>query len=78
MPYSLKIPGTDTRIPLDRFGEPFSITLRMIADLGMYSGYMQRDEQDQAFGAWAGIASGGLFNASFATRHLRPDGHPAG
>ena len=66
VPYSLKVPGTDTWIPLDRFGEPFSITLRMIADLGMYSGYMQRDEQDQAFGAWAGIAASGLFNASFA------------
>ena len=66
VPYSLKVPGTDTWIPLDRFGEPFSITLRMIADLGMYSGYMQRDEQDQAFGAWVGIASSGLFNASFA------------
>ena len=38
----------------------------MIADLGMYSGYMQRDEQDQAFGAWVGIAASGLFNSSFA------------
>ena len=66
VPYSLKVPGTDTWIPLDRFGEPFSITLRMIADLGMYSGYMQRDEQDQAFGAWVGIAASGLFNSSFA------------
>ena len=66
VPYSVRFPGTDTWIPLDRFGEPFSITLRIIADLGMYSGYMQRDEQDQLFGAWAGIAASGLFNASFA------------
>ena len=66
IPYSLKIPGTDTWIPLDRFGEPFSITLRIIADMGMYSGYMQRDEQDQLMGAWAGITASGLFNSSFA------------
>ena len=63
--YALKVPGTDTWIPLDRFGEPFSL-FWMIADMGMYAGYMSRADQDAGFGAWVGIAASGLFNASFA------------
>jgi len=63
VPYSIKI--GDNRIAIDRLGEPFATMLRSIANAGMYSGYMTREEQDSVFGGWAGMAVGGLYDASF-------------
>ena len=65
VPYSIGIPGTEGRIPLDKLGEPFATGLRMIADLGMYSGFMDRTGQDHHFGQIIGILSAGVFEASF-------------
>ena len=64
IPYSIDI-GNGVRIPLAKLGEPFATGLRMIADLGMYSGYMDRTEQDRSFAQIIGIMSAGIFEASF-------------
>jgi len=64
VPYSIGIPGTEARIPLAKLGEPFATGLRMLADLGMYAGFMDRTSQDQHFGQIVGIMSAGLFEAS--------------
>ena len=64
IPYSVDI-GNGVRIPLAKLGEPFATPLRMIADLGMYSGYMDRTEQDINFARIVGIMSAGVFEASF-------------
>ena len=63
VPYSISF--GETRIPIDTLGEPFATPLRTLANIGMYSGYMNRTEQDQMFGMWVGMVSGGLFDASF-------------
>ena len=63
VPYSITF--GDKRIPIDTLGEPFATPLRTLANIGMYSGYMNRTEQDQMFGMWVGMVSGGLFDASF-------------
>lgn len=64
IPYSIDI-GNGTRIPIAKLGEPFATPLRMIADLGMYSGFMDRTEQDKSFAQIIGIMSAGVFEASF-------------
>lgn len=64
VPYSIGIPGTETRIPLAKLGEPFATGLRMIADLGMYSGFMDRTGQDHHLAQIVGILSAGMFEAS--------------
>ena len=64
VPYSIDV-GNGVRIPLAKLGEPFATGLRMIADLGMYSGYMDRTEQDMNFAKIIGIMSAGIFEASF-------------
>ena len=64
VPYSIDI-GNGVRIPLAKLGEPFATPLRMIADLGMYSGFMDRTEQDKNFAQIIGIMSAGVFEASF-------------
>jgi hypothetical protein len=64
IPYSIDV-GNGVRIPLAKLGEPFATPLRMIADLGMYSGYMDRTEQDKNFAQIIGIMSAGVFEASF-------------
>ena len=64
VPYSIDI-GNGVRIPLAKLGEPFATGLRMIADLGMYSGYMDRTEQDRNLAKIIGIMSAGIFEASF-------------
>ena len=66
VPYSIDV-GNGVRIPLAKLGEPFATGLRMIADLGMYSGYMDRTEQDINLAKIIGIMSAGLFEASFLT-----------
>ena len=63
IPYSVKV--GDTSISFDRFGEPLAITLRMVADIGMYSGYMSGDEKDELFAGVVGIVTSGLYQASF-------------
>jgi len=66
VPYSFEVaPGV--RIPIGRLGEPFATPLRMIADLGYYSGYMDRTGQDTAIAQIVGIMSAGFFEASFLT-----------
>ena len=37
----------------------------MIADYGMYSGYLDRTQQDRTFAEIASLMSGGIFEASF-------------
>jgi hypothetical protein len=66
VPYSIDI-GGGARLPLGKLGEPFATPLRMIADLGMYSGYMDRTEQDRSLAQIVGLMSAGLFEASFLT-----------
>ena len=63
--YSINVGGT--AIPFERFGEPVSVVLRMIADVAQYSGYMSRDEQDASFMVISGIMVSGLYQASFLT-----------
>ena len=64
IPYSIDV-GNGVRIPIGKLGEPFATPLRMIADLGMYSGYMDRTQQDRSFAQIIGIMSAGVFEASF-------------
>ena len=64
VPYSIDV-GNGVRIPLAKLGEPFATPLRMIADLGMYSGFMDRTQQDKNFAQIIGIMSAGVFEASF-------------
>jgi hypothetical protein len=64
IPYSIDV-GNGVRIPLAKLGEPFATPLRMIADLGMYSGFMDRTEQDKSIAQIVGIMSAGVFEASF-------------
>ena len=66
VPYSLDV-GGGVKIPLGRLGEPFATGLRMVADLGYYSGFMTRQEQDQEFGKVVGLLTAGLYEASFLT-----------
>ena len=63
VPYSLKI--GDTAIPLDRLGEPMTIFLKMVADAGMFSGYMNQMQQDVTFAQIVSIGAAGVFDASF-------------
>ena len=64
IPYSIDV-GNGFRIPLAKLGEPFATPLRMIADLGMYSGFMDRTQQDKNFAQIVGIMAAGVFEASF-------------
>ena len=64
IPYSIDV-GNGVRIPLAKLGEPFATPMRMIADLGFYSGFMDRTEQDRSFAQVIGIMSAGVFEASF-------------
>ena len=64
VPYSIDV-GNGVRIPLGKLGEPFATPLRMIADVAMYSGYMERTQQDKSFAQIIGIMSAGVFEASF-------------
>jgi hypothetical protein len=66
VPYSLDV-GGGVKVPLGRLGEPFATGLRMIADLGYYSGFMSRQEQDKEFSKIAGLLTAGLYEASFLT-----------
>jgi hypothetical protein len=61
--YSLMTPFG--AIPFDRFGEPMSIVLRMVADSAEVASYMQGDEQDKIFAGIAGIVASGWYQASF-------------
>ena len=66
VPYSLDV-GGGVKVPLGRLGEPFATGLRMVADLGYYSGFMTRQEQDLEFGKVVGLMTAGLYEASFLT-----------
>jgi hypothetical protein len=63
IPYSIRV--GDTNIPFDRFGEPISIVLRMVADAGMYSSYVDYSSQEEWMAGIAGIMASGLYQASF-------------
>lgn len=63
IPYSIDLGGT--RVSFDRFGEPMAIVMRMMADLGMHSAYMQHSDQEEVFAGIAGIMASGLYQASF-------------
>lgn len=65
VPYSIKI--GDISIPFDRFGEPMAIVMRMAADIGMLSSWATQTEQDDMMGAYTGIVTSGLYNATFLT-----------
>ena len=64
VPYSIGFPG-GPRIPLSKLGEPFAVGLRIIADIGFYSGYMDRTEQDFVTAQALGMMAAGLFEASY-------------
>ena len=64
VPYSIGFPG-GPRIPLAKLGEPFAVGLRIIADIGFYSGYMERTDQDFVWAQAIGMMSAGLFEASY-------------
>jgi hypothetical protein len=55
----------DQSIPFDRFGEPISIVLRMVADAGMYSSYANYASQEEWLAGITGIMVSGLYQASF-------------
>ena len=61
--YSIQL-GTTT-IPYDRFGEPLSIALRMMADYGQLTAFIPQNEKDNLFAAYVGTFTTGLYNASF-------------
>jgi hypothetical protein len=61
--YSIQV--GDQNIPFDRFGEPVSIVLRMVADAGMYSSYADYASQEEWLAGIAGIMATGLYQASF-------------
>lgn len=63
VPYSLKV--GDQSIPFDRFGEPVAIVLRMFADLGMHSAYMDGKDQEEVFAGMVGITASAWYQASF-------------
>jgi len=63
VPYSIQV--GDQSIPFDRFGEPISIVLRMVADAGMYSSYANYASQEEWMAGIAGIMVSGLYQASF-------------
>ena len=65
VPYSIKV--GDAVIPFDRFGEPLAITMRMMSDIAMFSGYMDGNEKDDLFAGVVGIMASGLYQASFLT-----------
>ena len=56
--------GTTT-IPYDRFGEPLSIALRMMADFGQLSAFIPQDKKDPLYAAYIGTITTGLYNSSF-------------
>lgn len=62
-PYSINIGGYS--IPFDRFGEPVAIVLRMAADMGMYSSWVEQTAQEEWMAGLAGIMASGLYQASF-------------
>ena len=62
-PYSIKI--GDYSIPWKQLGEPFSLMLRMTADVAAYSGYISQQEQEWALTTALGVGARGMFNASF-------------
>lgn len=61
--YSLQFGGTT--IPLERFGEPLALAMKIMADLGTHHAFIPQKQKDAAQGAWAGIIATGLFNSSF-------------
>ena len=63
VPYSFKL--GDQTVSFDRFGEPLAIVMRMVADVGMYSAYMDQTEQDEVMAGIVSIAASGLYQASF-------------
>lgn len=63
VPYAFKM--GDQWVSFERFGEPIATVLRMAADLGMHSAYMDRDEQDESFAAAVGLVASGMYQASF-------------
>lgn len=64
VPYAVDL-GGGVKMPIGRLGEPFATPLRIIADLGYYSAFMDQSDKDNAFAHTVGIMSAGLFEASF-------------
>jgi hypothetical protein len=63
--YQVKV--GDTVIPFARFGEPFSTFLKMVVDIGEYSGYMTATEQDETATAWVSLVTRAMSNSTFLT-----------
>ena len=61
--YSIRI--GDYVVPWKQLGEPFSLMLRMTADVAAYSGYISQQEQEWALTTVMGVGARGMFNASF-------------
>ena len=64
VPYSIDL-GNGYKLPFDRLGEPFTLVMKMAADLGMFSAYMTQEEQDQSFAYITSITTSSLYNSSF-------------
>jgi hypothetical protein len=57
----------DTVVPFARFGEPFNTFLKMVVDIGEYSGYMTATEQDETATAWVSLVTRAMSNSTFLT-----------
>ena len=59
--------GNNVGVPIDRFPEPVATLMRIAADLGAASAYMNEEEKDEAFGTYVAVATTGLYNSSALT-----------
>lgn len=64
--YSIDIGGGNV-LPIDRFPEPAATLMRIAADLGAASAYMNQEERDEAFGTYVAVSVTGLYNSSALT-----------
>ena len=65
IPYTIKIPGTNTVLPFDRLGEPLANVMRIVTDMAMFSGYATQEEKDATMFGLANVAVTGLYQQSF-------------
>jgi hypothetical protein len=65
VPYSIKV--GDSWVPFDRFGEPFSLWMKMATDIAHLSSEMDDATRSETAAAWVTVGLTGLYNASFLT-----------
>jgi hypothetical protein len=67
VPYTIRVPGTDTVVPFDRLGEPIAGVLRTVTDMAMFSAHATQEEQDAVMFGLANVAMTGLYQQTFLT-----------